>query len=124
MHEWFRDNLLFLNLNKTTYLEFLTKNSQKLDLNNTLMNNQITNSTNTQFLGLTIEETLSWKVHINQITSRLSSACYAIRILTAFMPEDTLKMIYYAYVHSIITYGIIFWGDSPHSDYIFKIKDG
>jgi len=38
------------------------------------------------------------------------------------MPEDTLKMIYYAYVHSIITYGIIFGGDSPHSNYIFKIR--
>ena len=54
--------------------------------------------------------------------SRLSSACYAIRILTPFITEDTLKMIYYAYVHSIIPYGIIFGGDSPHSDYIFKIQ--
>jgi len=47
VHEWFRSNLLFLNLNKTTYLQFLTKNSQKLDLNITLMNNQI-NSSKTQ----------------------------------------------------------------------------
>lgn len=109
VQEWFRDSLLFLNLNKTTYLQFLTKNSQNLDLNNT-WNNQITNSTKTKFLGLTIEETLSWKAHINQIMSRLSSACYAIRILTPIMTEDTLKMIYYAYVHSIITYGIIFLG--------------
>jgi len=76
VHEWFRDNLLFLNLNKTTYLQFLTKNSQKLDLNNTLMNNQITNSTNTKFLGLTTEETLSWKVHINQIVyTKLGLLC-------------------------------------------------
>jgi len=54
--------------------------------------------------------------------SRLSSACYAIRILTPIMTEDTVKMSYYAYVHSIIAYGIIFWGDSPHSDCIFKIQ--
>ena len=51
VHEWFKSNLLSLNLNKTTYLQFLTKNSQKLDLNITLMNNQITSSTNTKFLG-------------------------------------------------------------------------
>ena len=38
------------------------------------------------------------------------------------MAEDTLKMIYYAYVHTILTYGIIFWGNSPHSNYIFKIQ--
>ena len=32
IQEWFKNNLLFLNLKKTTYLQFLTKNSQKLDL--------------------------------------------------------------------------------------------
>jgi len=28
VQEWFRDNLLFLNLNKTTYLQFLTKRAK------------------------------------------------------------------------------------------------
>ena len=31
-------------------------------------------------------------------------------------------MIYCSYVHSIITYGIIIWGNSPHSTHIFKIQ--
>jgi hypothetical protein len=122
VNEWFSNNLLSLNFNKTTYLQFQTKNSQKIDLNITLLNNQITNSTNTKFLILTIEETLSWKCHINQTLSRLSSACYAIKVITPLMSEDTLKMIYHSYVHSIITYGIIFWGNSPHNTDIFKIQ--
>ena len=106
------------------YLQFLTKNSQKLDLNITLMNNQITISTNTKFLGLNIEETLSWKGHIDQIMTMLSSACYALRIVTPLMPEDILKMIYYTYVHSILTYGIIF-GETHHTVIIFlKLKNG
>jgi hypothetical protein len=120
--EWFRNNLLSLNLNKTKYLQFRTKNSQKLDLNITLMNNQITDSTNTKFLGLNINETLSWKSHINQILLRLSSACYAIKVITPLITEDTLKMIYYSSVHSIITYGIIFRGNSPLSNTIFMIQ--
>jgi hypothetical protein len=109
VNEWFRNNLLSLNLNKTKYMQFRIKNSQKLDLI-TLMNSQIINSTNTKFLGLNIGETLSRKSHINQILLRLSSASYAVKVITPLMPEDTLKMIYYSYVHSIITYGIIFWG--------------
>ena len=36
VNEWFRKNLLFLNFNKSTYLQFLIKNSQKLDSNITL----------------------------------------------------------------------------------------
>jgi len=122
VNEWFRNNLLSLNLNKTTYMQFRTKNSQKPDSNITLLNNQIINSTNTKFLGLTIEETLSWKCHINQALARLNSACYAIKVVTPLMSEDTLKMIYHYYVHSII-YGIIFWGNSPHNTDIFKIQN-
>ena len=55
VQEWFKSNLLFLNLNITTYVQFLTKNSKKPDLNITLKNNQITNSTNTKFLGLLLK---------------------------------------------------------------------
>jgi hypothetical protein len=121
INEWFRNNLLSLNLDKTTYLQYRTKNSQKSDLNFTLLNNQIVNSTNIKFLGLTIEETLSWNCHINQI-SRLSSACYAFKGITPLMSEDTFKMIYHSYVHSIITYGTIFCGNSPHN--IGTLADG
>ena len=112
----------FLNRNKTVYLKFRTKNSQKLSSNIKLLYNQITNSTNTKFLGLTVEETLSWKCHINQTLSRLSSACCAIEVITLLMSEDIQKTICYSYVHSIITYGIIFGGNSPQSTDIFKVQ--
>jgi hypothetical protein len=116
--------LPFLNFNKSTYSHFWTKNSQKLSSNIKLLNNQITNSTNTKFLGLTIEETLSWKYHINQILSRLSSACCAIKVITPLMSEDFLKFIYYSYVHSIIRYGIIL-GETQHTLLIFlRFRNG
>jgi hypothetical protein len=34
----------------------------------------------------------------------------------------TLKMTYYSYFHSIITYGLIFWGNSPESIKIFRLQ--
>ena len=47
VNDCFRNNLLFLNFNKTTYLQFLKKKlSNKLISNIKLLNNQITNSTN------------------------------------------------------------------------------
>jgi len=58
---WFRSNMLSLNFDKTHFLQFQTKNSQKLDFNNALLNKLI----NIKSLGLTIDETLSWKCHIN-----------------------------------------------------------
>ena len=32
-------------------------------------------------------------------------------------------MVYFAYIQSIISYGIIFWGNQPYSDKIFKIQN-
>jgi len=38
------------------------------------------------------------------------------------MALEALKTIYFSYFHSIVTYGIILWGNSVHSQYIFKIQ--
>jgi len=38
------------------------------------------------------------------------------------MSQETLRMVYFAYVHSIMSYGIILGGNQPHSDKIFKIQ--
>jgi hypothetical protein len=41
---------------------------------------------------------------------------------TVVIMRDTLKMIYYAYFHAIMRYGLIFWGKSSHSGNIFKLQ--
>jgi len=35
------------------------------------------------------------------------------------MPINTLKTVYYSHFNAIITYGLPFWGNSPHSTKIF-----
>jgi hypothetical protein len=38
------------------------------------------------------------------------------------MFTETLRMVYFAYVHSIISFGIIFWGNQAHIEKIFKLQ--
>jgi len=38
------------------------------------------------------------------------------------MSTETLRMVYFAYVHSLMIYGIFFWGNQPYSEKIFKIQ--
>ena len=38
------------------------------------------------------------------------------------MSLEIFKMIYFSYVHSIISYGIVFWGNSSYSNSIFRIQ--
>jgi len=75
-----------------------------------------------KFLSLTLDSTLTWKPHIDQLISKLNSACYVIRSLKSFTPLETLRMFYFSSVHSIISYGIIFWGNSSRSNTIFKLQ--
>jgi hypothetical protein len=38
------------------------------------------------------------------------------------MSQDTLVMVYYEYFHSIMSYGIIFWGNSSYSINVFRLQ--
>jgi hypothetical protein len=75
-----------------------------------------------KFLGLSIDTSLTWKHHISELTSRLNKACYVIRTIKPFMSLGVLRSTYFSYVHSIISNGIIFWGNSSHSEVTFKIQ--
>jgi len=68
----------------------------------------------TKFLGLIIDETQSWNQHIDQIATKLCSACYALINLKHIVPQSTLRTIYYTYIHSILSYGVIFWRRSSN----------
>jgi hypothetical protein len=73
-------------------------------------------------LGIDIGNDLSWKNHITNLSGKLNKACYAIRAIKPFMSQESMKIIYYTYAHSLLWYGIIFWGNTPHSENIFKIQ--
>jgi len=87
INEWFSANLLLLNLDKTYYMQFVSKNSSSMDFNITYRNKKIANTCNTKFLGLTLNNTLSWKTHINTIIPKLSSATLAKRQLNLSCPR-------------------------------------
>jgi hypothetical protein len=82
----------------------------------------MSNSAHITFLGVNIVNTLSWKIHIDSLLPKLSSACYAIRAVKPYVNQETLLMVYYAYFHSIIHYGAIFWGNSSYAIHIFRLQ--
>ena len=81
----------------------------------------IANLSDTKFLGLCLNNTMVWRVHVDHLIPKLSSAWYAIRTLKQIMSQKML-IIYYAYFHSLMAYGIIFWGNSPYSIHIFRLQ--
>ena len=110
INKWFHSILLMLNYNKTYFLQFLTKTDNEINMQVSFGNRKIATAQSLKFWGLTIHTTLTWKHHIGELTSRLNKACYAIRSIKPFMSLDVLRSTYFLYAHSIISYGIIFWG--------------
>jgi hypothetical protein len=107
INTWFNDNLLTLNFQKTQYLEFRTRNSCKSPTLITYDQKSTTTDTETKFLGLIIDGGLSWNQHIDYIINKLPVAYYAIRNIKYTVTIKTLRLIYFAHVHSIMSYGII-----------------
>jgi len=119
---WFWSNLLTLNYDRTNFLQFLTKKQNEIQQEVATSNSIITNTSRTKLLGLIIDSTLSWKDHITDLTPKLNKACNVIKTLTFLRSPEILRMVYFSCFHSIISYGIIFWGNSHYNINIFKIQ--
>jgi hypothetical protein len=51
-----------------------------------------------------------------------ASGTRGTRNLKHIVPQSTLWTIYYAYIHSILSYGIIFWGRSSNVSKLFILQ--
>ena len=73
INNWFKINHLVLNYNKTHYLQFNTKNSRDYVLKINYQGNYVKSSSHTKYLGVIIDDSLSWKAHIDQMVSKLNT---------------------------------------------------
>lgn len=118
---WFDANQLMLNSDKTEIVNFTKINP----LNTLHINGQdVEASSCVKFLGLTVNQSLSWTHHIDILCSRLMSNLYLLRTLSRQIGVETLKLVYHSCFESHLVYGIIFWYGSPGVliDKVFKIQ--
>jgi len=64
---------------------------------------------NTTFLVIFICDTLTWKNHTESIIPKLCTVCCVMRSLKAYLSHNSLWIVYYSYLHSIMNYGLLFW---------------
>ena len=63
-----------------------------------------------KYLGLLIDENLSWKNHIYTLTTKISKTVGLIAKLRHIVPNRTLLDIYKSLIAPYITYGLTSWG--------------
>jgi hypothetical protein len=72
-------------------MQFLTKNKSLNKINIEHDKKMIIQTNFVKFLGVTVDNTHSWKQHVDTITSKLNKACYIIRRTKLYLSHDVLK---------------------------------
>ncbi len=70
--------------------------------------------------GLTIDEHLTWKCHINKISNKISECMDVLNWLKHFLPIETKDLIYDSLVVSHLHFGLLIW--SFKCEKITKLK--
>ena len=120
--EWFKANRLSLNIKKTKYT-FFHKNSVKdnipLKLPELKIANRAIERTHAiKFLGVLLDENITWKNHICSVEKKLAKNIGLLYRAKYFLDESSLKTVYFSYIHSYLNYANIAWA----STYQTKLK--
>jgi hypothetical protein len=114
--EWLNVNKLSLNTTKTKIILFRSPNkkpSQTIKIN--INGKNIEQVKSTTFLGIIIDECLTWKDHIAKVAKKIIRAAGIIAKIRHFVNRNTLKLIYYALVYPYLIYGNLTWGNTYKS---------
>jgi len=130
LNQWFSANKLCLNVSKTKYIVFRPsvryKNLDNYNLKiNDLVIERIGNNSPTKsfkFLGIHVDETTSWKAHIDHVSKKISKCNYVINKIKNVLPMACLHLLYHSIIQCHINYGIKVWGGSTAIGRITKLQ--
>lgn len=111
-------NGLVLNQDKTEMMLFSLR-----DLNKSLLikfnEKTIEQKSVVKFLGVFIDSKLSWSHQVDHILKKLAVYAFVIWQLRSKVDLSLLKLYYFSYVQSCMTYAIVSWGNCTRANEIF-----
>ena len=90
--------MLFTNKNENTTLT--------IRANNTVLEQK----SECKFLGIIVDNEISWKPHINHILSKVNKTTALLRFLKYIFPKHILKTLYMTLIYPYFNYCNIIWG--------------
>ena len=101
--DWLSVNKLSINTTKTKFVLFKSKNKKyKHDIKISVNNVEIRQVRNITFLGIVIDEFLTWGDHLDLISKKMIKCGAIISRIRHFTNLNSLKLIYYALVYPYI----------------------
>ena len=112
INTWSEQNNMILNSSKTVILNVAFTNKPAMHLGVTYGDDNIfiSPSEHTKFLGVIVDNTLTFSNHVDYVISKCSQGLYLMRLLKQMgMDSDGLKTFYVANIRSVITYACPAW---------------
>ena len=114
--KWFNVNKLSLNKDQTKYTFFRKareKDNIPLKLPSLFINDrEIKRITSIKYLGVLIDEHLTWKEHIAVIENKVSKYLGLLHRARRVLDRTALKNLYFSFIHRYLNYGNIVWANT------------
>lgn len=109
--DWFKANKLSLNLNKTNYIVFSSHRKPVQHQKGTVLidNTVIPEVTSVKFLGVFIDQHITWNDHINHISLKIAKNVGIISRLAYLLPTNILLTLYYSLIYPYLAYCNMIW---------------
>lgn len=108
---WLDVNKLALNIDKTSFIIFKSPQHTSLQPANIKFGKlPIKQTSYVKFLGVLLEENLSWKYHLTELSKKLARICGMFFKIRHFLPIHVLVCLYNSLFSPFLQYGILVWG--------------
>lgn len=108
---WFKLNRLSVNIKKCNFILFSTKQT-KVDIKINIDKFEIERVKHTKFLGVIINEKLTWDDHILLVCNKVSKHVGILRRIKHKIPVTLLRSLYYTLINPYLDYCNIIWAIS------------
>ena len=113
VQEWLTLNQLTLNIKKTNFIIFKShKKRLRRDLHLTLNGTVLQRVEDSKFLGIVIDQLLTWKNHIDYITKKILRITGLLCRIRFYVNQTHLKMLYNSLIYPYLHYGNIVWANN------------
>ena len=98
---------------KTNYMIFCSRQNRYTKHTSLCLRGTVLNQVkSTKFLGVHIDENLTWSKHIDVLCTKISKNIRVLNRLKFFLPKRILLTLYNTLVLSYLNYAILTWGTS------------
>lgn len=113
---WCQMNCLSINLKKTHIIHFKRPRQSDALISVNIDGKTITQSKETRFLGVILDDLLSGTQHTSALVSQINRNTSALRRFKEVVDSKTMKLLYNSMIVSLIQHGTIFWSLTKKSN--------